>query len=295
MDTRPYRGWDDLSAMQSVCSAMMLGMPGRTVAHPGDIAWWVGWPPKTEERLAESFLLLEDGDGVVGFASLTHDDGDLSVFVLPALADTKAAVDFEDEALAWASRGDVSVRWVEFEDELAAIQRWHDRGFRPTEEAYLNLTRGLDEADRDIEPDERVQPVGDVDARDRASITHAAFGSPLPFDEYAANYATFRGSPAYPHGSDLLLRDSDGKAAACCIAWLDPVSRAGTFEPVATHPDMHRRGFGKALLLDGIRRFAEAGMTYAIVGVEVDNPGAEALYRSVGFESDRTLRVYGRP
>jgi ribosomal protein S18 acetylase RimI-like enzyme len=293
METRPFQGWDDLPAMQAVCSAMLLAVPGRTVAHPGDIAWWVGWPPKSEEQLAESFLLLDDDEGVVGFASLTH-DADLSVFVRPALAHTQAAVEFEDEALAWASRGDVSVRWVEFEDELAAIKRWHDRGFRPTDEGYLNLTRALTEADRDIEPDERIQPVGDDDARGRASITHAAFGSPLPFEEYAANYAIFRGSPAYPHGSDLLLRDSDGRAAACCIAWLDPVSGAGTFEPVATHPDMHRRGFGRVLLLDGIRRFAEAGMTYAIVGVDVDNPRAEALYRGVGFESDRTLRVYAR-
>jgi hypothetical protein len=35
-------------------------------------------------------------------------------------------------------------------------------------------------------------------------------------------------------------------------------------------------------------------MTYAIVGVDVANPGAEALYRSVGFQPDRVLRVYER-
>jgi GNAT superfamily N-acetyltransferase len=292
---RPYRGWDDLPAMQAVCSAKLLAAPGRAVAHPGDIAWWVGWPPSSVERLAEEFLLLEDGDQVVGFASVMHDDSDLSVFVLPALADTETASDFEDEALTWASRGDISVRWVEFEDEITAVQRWHDRGFRPTQEAYLNLTRALDDVDRDSDADERVRPVGDDDVEGRASITHAAFGSLKPFDEYAANYAAFRGSPAYPHGWDLLLRDPDVGAAACCIAWPDPVSHSGTFEPVASHPKVHGRGFGKALLLDGIRRFAEAGMTWAIVLVDVDNPRAEALYRSVGFEPDRTLRVYGRP
>jgi Acetyltransferase (GNAT) family. len=73
-----------------------------------------------------------------------------------------------------------------------------------------------------------------------------------------------------------------------------PVSRAGTFEPVATHPDLHRRGFGRALLLDGLRRFAAAGMTYAIVGAVIENPRAEALYRSVGFLPDRLLREYER-
>ena len=143
--------------------------------------------------------------------------------------------------------------------------------------------------------DDRVRAVGDDDVEGRASVTYAAFGSEKSFAAYTSDYAGFRSSPAYPHGWDLLLRDDDGRAAACCIAWIDPVSRAGTFEPVATHPDLHRRGFAGALLIDGLRRFAAAGMTYAIVGAVVANPRAEALYRSVGFLPDRLLREYERP
>ncbi|MGZ8578446.1 MAG: GNAT family N-acetyltransferase [Actinomycetota bacterium] len=292
--TRPYGGWDDLRAMQAVCSARLLASPGRAVAHPGDIAWWVGWPPSSPERLAEMFLLWEEGDEVVGFATFDREGGDFSVFVSPSLTGSQAAVDFEEVALAWASRGEVPVRWIEFEDETAAVERWHGRGFRPTEEGYLNLTQALDDPDHRAAGDDRVRPVGDDDVDDRASVTHAAFGSPEPFEEYSANYAAFRGSPAYPHGWDLLLRDEGGRATACCIAWPDPVSRAGTFEPVATHPGLHRRGHGRALLQDGLRRFAAAGMAYAIVGVDLDNPGAEALYRSVGFRPDRVLRMYER-
>ena len=293
MPIRPYRGWDDLRAMQAVCSARLLSSPGRAAAHPGDIAWWVGWPSSSAERLAEKLLLWEEGGDLVGFASFEH-EGDLSVFVSPTLTDTKAAADFEDAAQVWATRGDSPPRWVEFEDETAAIERWRDRGYLPSSRGYLNLTRPLHDVVDGDDGDDRVRPVGDDDVPDRASITHAAFGSPKPFAEYAAAYAGFRASPAYPHGWDLLLRDSDGRAAACCIAWPDPVSRSGTFEPVATHPDFHRHGFGKALLLDGLRRFAAAGMTYAIVLVDIDNPGAEALYRSVGFRPDRVLRVYDR-
>ena len=294
MDTRPYRGWDDLRAMRSVCSARLLASPGRAAAHPGDIAWWVGWPPRPVERLAETFLLWEEGGEVVGFASFLPDEGDLSVFVSPSLTDTEAAVEFEDAAHTWATRGGASVQWTEFEDETAAVERWRDRGYRPADVSSLNLTRTLDALLDEGGGDDRVRPVGDDDIEDRAAITHAAFGEPGPFADYAADYAGFRASPAYPHGWDLLLRDADGRAAACCIAWPDPVSRAGTFEPVATHPELHRRGFGRALLLDGLRRFAAAGMTYAIVGVDVDNPGAEALYRSVGFRPDRVLRGYER-
>ena len=293
--TRPYRGWDDLRAMQAVCSAGLLASPGRAAAHPGDIAWMAGWRPKPVGRLAEMFLLWEEGSEVVGFAAFQPDDGGLSVFMSPGLGNTGAAVDFEDTAQAWASPGDVPVRWFEFDDEAAVVERWRGRGYRPAYESYLNLTRALDDMVGEVGADDRIRPVGDDDAEDRASITHAAFDSSEPFAAYAAAYAAFRASPAYPQGWDLLLRDEDGRAAACCIAWPDPISRAGTFEPVATHPDLHRRGFGRTLLLDGLRRFAAAGMTYAIVGVDVDNPGAEALYRSVGFRPDRVLRAYERP
>lgn len=293
MDVRSYRGWDDLRAMQAVCSSKLLAAPGRAVAHPGDMAWWVGWPPRSPEALADRVLLWEDGGDVAGFATFDP-EGDLSVFLMPARADTDAAGGFEDVALAWASRGDVPVRWMEFEDETAAVERWHARGFRPTDVGYLNLVRPLDDpADRGA-TDGRVQPVGEDDVTERAAITHAAFEDSEPLGDYAADYTAFRASPAYPDGWDLLLRDAGGRAAACCLAWPDPISRAGTFEPVAVHPDLHRQGYGRALLQDGLRRFAEAGMTYVIIGAEVDNPGAEALYRSVGFRPDRMLRGYAR-
>jgi len=247
------------------------------------------------QDLAEMFLLWEEAGEVIGFASYAPDEGDFSVFVSPTLTDTGTAIEFEEEALAWASRGDTAVRWIEFEDEIAAVERWQSRGYRPLPGGIVNLTRSLADMTGERSSDGRVRPVGDDDAEGRASVTYAAFGSDKPFADYAADYAGFRSSPAYPHGWDLLLRDDDGRAAACCIAWIDPVSRAGTFEPVATHPDLHRRGFGRALLLDGLGRFAAAGMTYAIVGAVIENPRAEALYRSVGFLPDRALREYERP
>jgi ribosomal protein S18 acetylase RimI-like enzyme len=281
--------------MQAVCSARLEAAPGHAAAHPGDIAWLAGWPPKPEERLAEMFLLWHEDEEVVGFAWFVPEDGALSVFAVPALTDTAAAVGFEDAALAWATRGAAPVRWIEFEDETGAVERWHDRGYRPADVESLNLTVEVDHLLRDAEGDDRVRPVGEEDIEDRAAITHAAFEAPEPFARYLADYAAFSASPAYPLGWDLLLRDTDGRAAACCIAWPDPVSRAATFEPVATHPDMHGRGFGRALLLEGLRRFAAAGMAYAVVGVDVDNAPAKALYRSVGFRPDRVLRAYERP
>jgi hypothetical protein len=139
------------------------------------------------------------------------------VFVSPEFTDTEAAVDFEDAALTWASRGDTPVRWTEFEDETAAVERWRDRGFLPTDEGYLNLTRVLDDAVAEAERDDRVQPVGDDDVEDRASITHAAFRKKRPFAQYAAEYAGFRASRAsgrrLQRTVDRRMRDHDSGRA----------------------------------------------------------------------------------
>src|SRR5512141_1079980 len=66
---------------------------GRAAAHPGDIAWWAGWPPLSLGGLAETFLLWEADGEVRGFAACRPEDGDLSVFVVPALPDTGVAAD----------------------------------------------------------------------------------------------------------------------------------------------------------------------------------------------------------
>jgi len=158
----------------------------------------------------------------------------------------------------------------------------------------MNLVRSLDVATDVPFDDVLVEPVGDTDMDARASVTYAAFENDPPYEGYLADYRVFRASPAYPHGWDLLAKDAAGRPAACCIAWPDPASGAGTFEPVATHPDFRRRGFGRAVLHAGFHRLAAAGMRWAIVGTELHDDAAEALYRSVGFEPDHIVRVYER-
>jgi ribosomal protein S18 acetylase RimI-like enzyme len=145
-------------------------------------------------------------------------------------------------------------------------------------------------------PDPRVSAVArsdDIGAR--LSVTHAAFGVDRPFDEYVAGYRRFMDSPAYPNGWDLVAWTPAGQAAACCIAWPDPVSRVGNFEPVAAHPSFHRQGFGSVVLRDGLRRLRDAGMRRAVVRTPVDNVAAIALYRSVGFEPDHEQLAFRRP
>ncbi len=70
---------------------------------------------------------------------------------------------------------------------------------------------------------------------------------------------------------------ADGELVAFCTLWLDPVTRTGYFEPCGTDPDHQRKGLGKAVMLEAMRRAKD--MDCVTVGGYSD--AANALYSSV--------------
>lgn len=57
----------------------------------------------------------------------------------------------------------------------------------------------------------------------------------------------------------------------------------GYLQRLAVHPDQHHRGFGTALVLDGLRWARRRGATSTLVNTQMSNSGALALYQSLGF------------
>lgn len=92
-------------------------------------------------------------------------------------------------------------------------------------------------------------------------------------------YRNIQTAPLYRRDLDLVAVAPDGAIAAFCTIWFDDVTRSAYFEPVATVPAHQRRGLGKALLTEGLRRLQRMGATQA--GVGGYSPAANALYRSV--------------
>lgn len=86
-------------------------------------------------------------------------------------------------------------------------------------------------------------------------------------------------APLYRRDLDLVAVAPDGAIAAFCTIWFDDVTRSAYFEPVATVPAHQRRGLGKALMVEGLRRLQRMGATRAFVGGH--SVAANALYRSV--------------
>jgi GNAT superfamily N-acetyltransferase len=274
--------------MQDLLARALRDAPATAFLHPGDLAWWVGWPPQTPEELAAKVIVVEDGGAIVGWHYLDRED--VNECVDPAARDPEAVWRELDAALEAHPALARSIR----EDDAAGVARLRAAGFTPMPEGMIGFSIDL-RALAAHEPDDRVRLVapGD-DLGPRASVTRAAFRVDKPFDRYVREYEAFTRSPAYPEGWDLVAWAEPGVAAACTIAWPDPVSRVGNFEPVAAHPDLQRQGFASAVMLDGLRRLRDAGMERAHVCTVIDNHGAIALYRSLGFRDDYIQRWFTR-
>lgn len=101
-------------------------------------------------------------------------------------------------------------------------------------------------------------------------------------------YRNIQTAPLYRRDLDLIAVAPDGAIAAFCTIWFDDVTRTAYFEPVATVPVHRRRGLGKAVLLEGLRRLKRMGGTVAFVGGY--STVANILYENVmGGQHDVSL------
>lgn len=67
----------------------------------------------------------------------------------------------------------------------------------------------------------------------------------------------------------------------------------GWLEHISVRAPWRRRGLGRAMTAEGLRRLRDAGMTEAMLGVDAENPtGALGLYERLGFEVYQRTTAY---
>ena len=66
-------------------------------------------------------------------------------------------------------------------------------------------------------------------------------------------------------------------------------------QTIAVVPEARRRGIGRTLLLALAEAGQRRGAAEALLEVRADNPGAQALYRSMGFEQIAIRPRYYQP
>jgi mycothiol synthase len=107
-------------------------------------------------------------------------------------------------------------------------------------------------------------------------------------------YRRLRTAPGYDPRLDLVAVAPDGTFGSYCICWFDPGSRTGLFEPLGTSTMYRRKGLGKSVMHEGLRRLRELGAHTAFVTAVHDNEAARSLYESVGFQTVNRERLYGK-
>jgi ribosomal protein S18 acetylase RimI-like enzyme len=269
---------------------------GTYYVHRGDLQWWLSYNDDPADEWKSRVRLWVDGDQLLGWSLLSPFAWKaFDVYAAPFLRGTEA----EREMLAWAvdqlSAGDYTQTvWVAEDDDFRV--RWlTENGFAPREGYMHLLTRPLaDPLPAAPLPDgfHARSSRGPTDAERRSIASHAAFESSKSIEEYTARTLRFMQSPVYVNEHELFLVTPQEEVAAFCCIWTDDLNKMGYFEPVGVHPNYQRRGLGKNLLLEGLRRLQSEGMTAASVCAESENPAALGLYESAGFQKIKRLLTF---
>ena len=295
MKVRAYEGLADLHAMLDLLSEGRQANNGTFYVHRGDLQWWLFYTDTPTGNWQSQIRLWTEDDRLIGWALLSIDDDAFDVYAIPGLrGDSK-----ECEMLARAvdeisAFNQIQTVWVAEDDEVRI--RWlEENGFAVAENHFVHFQRSLSGS-----LDGPALPAGfsmrssrgEEDAQLRSVASHVAFGSKKPFEEYWPRTLRFMQSPVYVPEHEIFVIAPNGQVAAYCIIWTDEISKVGHFEPVGTHPDFQRKGLGKSLLFEGLRRLKSEGMNEADVCTNYNNPAAIRLYESVGFQPDKKLWTY---
>ncbi len=297
-DPRPYHAETDLDAMRALLQAGRAANNGTFYVHPGDLNWW--WFYGDLKKLfPQRAFLWERGGQLLGWTLIAY--GAMDVYVAPPLhgtPDAAAMYIWAEERLSEFTRQEdgkkIETIWVGERDDWL-IEHLEGRGFVRDENDFIYNTCSLD---RDIPepvlpPGYTVRGMGGAsETPSRARASYGAFQSKKDWETYLQNYRNFTQAPIYNPELDVVAVSPEGEITAFAICWLDPVNKIGHFEPVGTHPDFQRKGLGRAVLYEGMRRMKARGMRTASVCVEGDNPAGVGVYAATGFEAVHKLWTY---
>jgi ribosomal protein S18 acetylase RimI-like enzyme len=302
IEPRPYRDVRDKGAM---CDLLMAGRKannGSYYVHPGDLNWWLYYPP-LEGGFWEHIHLWDDPaqpERLLGWALISPDWVGFDVYAQPELRGSLQAQQMylwgEEQALGIArAKGKLKIHvfWI-LQDDKVLDGHFRRQGYKRTVE-FVHLTCSLDQdiSLPQVPAGYLVRScMGEKEVAARARTQYRTFNSSAPFERYVERFSNFMRSPVYDPELDIVVVAPDGQVGAFCIVWTDPINRVGLFEPVRTHPDYQRKGLGKAVMLEAFRRLQERGMKSAIVSTSEDNLPAIKLYESAGFRIVNRLGTY---
>ncbi|MBI5943593.1 MAG: GNAT family N-acetyltransferase [Chloroflexi bacterium] len=241
------------------------------------------------ESVEKGMALWENADGKI-VAVLNHIGGsELRLHVHPHFR----SAELENEMLAYAEQNYFATtedgrRYVYlpiFEDDTQRQELAQSRGFKKQPGWGHHYRRDLDSPIPDSPaPDGfAIRSMGladDYPARSFASWR--AFHNNEPDSNYDGDYswyANLQSAPLYRRDLDVVATAPEGGIAAFCTIFYDDCTRSAVTVLVGTAAEHWRRGLGKAVMTEGLKRLQQLGCT-RVFSTAHEEP-ADALYRSM--------------
>lgn len=290
----------DVVGIRDFIAGLVSRIGQDRVLHIGDWLWQLHLREDRLPAAREDLRIWTDNDGTIqGFCWLQSNR--MEIQVDPAASPNG---EIEREMLAWAlarqaasSDGPPADLTADaFEHDARKISILNNLGFRVTAGDCYDLFRQDLRSSRVlpvVPPAAVVRAVEiDRDLEDRVAIHRDVWH---PSRLTAASYAAVRATPGFLPELDLVAAAPDGRIAAYCTCWYDPVNRIGEFEPVGTRERYRRQGYGLAVMLEGLRRLKDQGATEAVVFSSATNAASFGLYTRSGFTVVGQYLSYDRP
>ena len=288
--SRPYVSRDDLHKIQAATAEWIASAGFMGYLHVGDIALRL-FNGMRRYQPQEIVRLWEDADGsLLGWAMVYPRWNSYEALLHPVWRGGELEIQLldwcESETFAWMQReghAHEAISVEVFAEDTARITLLEKCDYVRGEQHHVIGARLLDKPIPAVSPPDgfSIRSMTGLWETDKLiAVQNATFG-------WAWTPETYRPvmeSPAFQAEHQLVVVAPDGRFVAFCYLMLDTRNKIGLFEDVGTHPDFQRRGLGRALLLDGMRRMAAQGMVTAFVPYVLRADAAAALYASVGFQ-----------
>jgi len=284
---RAYRG-DDLPSLLDLVTAANADRAGTPYWHVGDVLWQMFLGPIFDPTAHVHLWHGKEGklggfawrDGPGSFVLQTHPTQDHD----PALVEAMLIWASDHWAVSGADGTAHAVRTYARDADGSRIALLMRHDFRCTgDHEMLRLERSLAEPIAGAAPPRGaiIRPLGGEDEIAAGIAVHHAVRPDSAMT--AESYRRMRAVVGFRPDLDLIAVAPDGVVVSYSICWLDPINQTGLFEPVGTRAAYRRRGFGRAMIAEGLQRLRAAGARTAFVCCTGGNDAARALYESAGF------------
>lgn len=280
LSARPFRNEADYGLMRRLVIDVLRRTAPPVYLTAGDLDW--SRAVADDETLRQTHLWF-DGPNLVAFAWPEEDQVEIIIHPdYPALHET---------ALAWAGEhyrvvdesGAVEFYASAFSRDRHRLAALAAQGFGPTDMGRVVYGQRIDSrGEPPVLPSGYTlrHVAGESESEARAAVQRAAFESEFMT---ADRHRRVQSMPTYRPELDIVIVAPDGQLAAFALVWLDEVNRLGVFEPLGVAVAHQRRGLGRALMGEGLRRLASFGATYACVATGIAHDPARRLYEATGF------------